>query len=71
MATDITSEIGFAAGDVYNLLKQKDKPIPLKMVTDGVQHDPRVTALAVGWLAREGNVNIIQDQQRILISLKQ
>lgn len=65
----LKTEIGFTAGDIYNLLK-KDGPMTLKEIISKISTEQTTTVMAIGWLAREDKIEFAQKGKKKLISLK-
>jgi hypothetical protein len=63
-------EIGFAAGDIYNLLK-KDGPKTIKEIVNEIKADQTISVMAIGWLAREDKIEFYQEGKKRLIKLKE
>jgi Winged helix-turn-helix domain (DUF2582) len=57
-------EIGETAGKVWNLLQRNGKA-SLPTVERGVQSPKPVVHMAIGWLAREGKVELRQEKRTI------
>ena len=49
--------VGFAAGDVYRLLETKSEA-SLSDLAKELKSTPALVQMAVGWLAREGKVDV-------------
>jgi|YelNatPaOPRAMG01_1025707.scaffolds.fasta_scaffold475715_2 hypothetical protein len=63
-------EIGFTAGDIYNLLK-KDGPKTIKEIVNEIKADQTISVMAIGWLAREDKIEFYQEGKKRLIKLKE
>jgi hypothetical protein len=63
-------EIGFTAGDIYNLLK-KDGPKTIKEIVNEIKADQTISVMAIGWLAREDKIEFYQEGKKKLIKLKE
>lgn len=63
------TEIGFTAGDIYNLLK-KGGPMTLKEIVNKISTEQAITVMAIGWLAREDKIEFVQEGKKKLIRLK-
>ena len=62
-------DIGETAGKVWNLLQRNGKA-SLPTVERGVQSPKSVVLMAIGWLAREGKVELRQDKRTIELWLR-
>lgn len=62
-----TEDIGLAAGEVWNFLKQGATSV--SQVTQSVAGGPRLALMALGWLAREGKIEFYQEGRRRLVRL--
>ncbi|MCX7944597.1 MAG: winged helix-turn-helix domain-containing protein [Deltaproteobacteria bacterium] len=65
----LKTEIGFTAGDIYNLLKEKG-PLTLKEIINLIKAEQAISVMAVGWLAREDKIEFFQEGKKKLIKLK-
>lgn len=54
---DIWTEIGKAAGEVYEAFKGKGK-VPLNATQKISKSDSTIVLMAIGWLAREGKAEV-------------
>ena len=63
------TEIGFAAGDIWKLLDQKER-LELSEVMKQIPHSKELTLMALGWLCREGHIVILQKDSKLLIELR-
>ena len=61
--------IGEMAGNVWNALNQKGSQTVAKLKT-ALKADPFILDAAIGWLAREGKVEVSKAKSSITISLK-
>jgi hypothetical protein len=62
---DMIPEIGFAAGEVY--FCGIDKPVELTLLKKKVGRREDVLNMALGWLAREGNIELYEEKGRIYV----
>ena len=53
---NIVSEIGFTAGDVFN--QGGKESTSLEAIVEKVRKNKELTSMAIGWLAREGKVEV-------------
>jgi len=65
----LKTEIGFIAGDIYKLLKEKG-PLSLKEILSSLKAEQTIAVMAVGWLAREDKIEFYQEGKKRLIRLK-
>lgn len=65
----LKTEIGFIAGDIYNLLKEKGQ-LTLKEIVNQINREQTLAVMAVGWLAREDKIEFFQEGKKKLIKLK-
>jgi hypothetical protein len=69
MNTEIKTEIGETAGQVWKLL-ESDGPQTLAMVKKKVSAKPGYVEYALGWLAREDKIEFAVDKRTCRITLK-
>jgi len=65
----LKSDIGFTAGDIYNLLK-KNGAKTMKEIVSEIKADQTVIVMAIGWLAREDKIEFVQEGKKKSIRLK-
>jgi hypothetical protein len=65
-----TQTIGETAGAVWEYLKDHGKST-LRAVQNGVESPAGTVPMAVGWLAREGKVELAQEKRTMYIWLKE
>ncbi|MDR1941465.1 MAG: winged helix-turn-helix domain-containing protein [Endomicrobium sp.] len=66
---EITEQIGFAAGAIWQYLGEHGQSYPIKIKANlGLSNT--LLYLALGWLAREDKVNITRTEHSYVISLK-
>lgn len=63
------TEIGFAAGDIWKLLDQKER-LELSDVMKQIPHRKELALMALGWLCREGHVLVTQQGSKIFLELR-
>ncbi len=63
------TEIGFAAGDIWKLLDQKER-LELAELMKQIPRSKELILMALGWLCREGHVVIIENNGKLLIELR-
>jgi hypothetical protein len=57
---DLVLDIGFAAGEIY--FCGIDKPVELSLLKKKVSRREDVFNMALGWLAREGKIEMFTDK---------
>ena len=62
------TEIGITAGDIWQIL-DKQSPTMLKDLLKGIDASRDRVLMSLGWLAREGHVNVIQQGEEYEVSL--
>jgi|GEM_PF-2557818 len=62
---DAIPDIGFAAGEVY--FCGIDKPTDLLSLRKKVNKKDDILLMALGWLAREGKIEITSDKGKVLV----
>lgn len=66
------AKIGETAGKVYHLLEDGEKNITrLKKSLKGEVYGDVIVDMAIGWLAREGKIDVIKDGRSWIIRLKE
>jgi hypothetical protein len=65
----IIHEIGETAGVVWGLLAEKG-PLSLAKLAKAVKQPRDVVMQAVGWLAREGKIDIVEERRNRIVSLR-
>ncbi len=63
------TEIGFAAGDIWKLLDQKER-LELSEVMKEIPHSKELVLMALGWLCREGHVVVVEKSNKRFIELR-
>ncbi|MCL2485368.1 MAG: winged helix-turn-helix domain-containing protein [Endomicrobia bacterium] len=67
--SEITDRVGYAAGEIWRYLSENGESTPIKIKANlGLSNT--MLYLALGWLAREDKVNIVQFEYSYKISLK-
>jgi len=61
--------IGETAGQVYKVLGANNSKVTLNDLTAKVRADTNIVQQAIGWLAREGKIELTQQGKRTYISL--
>lgn len=69
MKTEVLTEIGETAGQVWKLL-ESDGPQTLAVVKKKVSAKPGYVEYALGWLAREDKILFVVDKRTYRIALK-
>jgi hypothetical protein len=54
----MTEDIGKTAGIIWECLSRQKKPITLTTLKKEVSASSTILTMALGWLAREGKINI-------------
>ena len=63
-------KIGTAAGKIWNHLNTTKAPQPLDKIRKATELTPVVATAAVGWLARENKISIVDtDEKNPIVSL--
>jgi len=62
------TEIGFAAGDIWKLLDEKER-IEMSEAMKQIPHSKELILMALGWLCREGHVVITQQDGKTFVAL--
>lgn len=62
---DVIPDIGFVAGEVY--FCGIDKPVEISLVKKKVNKRDDIFYMGLGWLAREGKIEISSDKTRTYI----
>ncbi|HNQ35635.1 MAG TPA: winged helix-turn-helix domain-containing protein [bacterium] len=50
------TKIGFAAGDIWQLLDKQNGPVTFKKICEAIDAPRDFLLMSLGWLAREGHV---------------
>jgi Protein of unknown function (DUF2582). len=67
--TEIIDRVGYSAGEIWRYLLENGESSPIKIKANlGLSNT--MLYLALGWLAREDKVNIVQHDYSYKISLK-
>ncbi len=66
----LTPIIGENAGKIWNILNEKGA-MNVNTLKKSTKLDDKNLYLALGWLAREGNVKFEQKQRQIIVELSQ
>lgn len=69
MLSDVPTEIGSAAGEVYRYLRQNGQVSLSQLRRDVALSRGRVDQ-AIGWLAREQKLEFIQDKRTTFIGIR-
>lgn len=64
------TEIGIAAGDIWHFLDEKGSATLDELVRQ-IKKDRNLLLMSLGWLAREGHINLGDSQSGFRASLKQ
>lgn len=63
-------DIGNAAGEIWRFLEQQTEPVNLTTLKKNVPISSSLLMMGLGWLAREGKVNIESLEASYQISIK-
>lgn len=63
-------KIGETAGQVWNYLQSHGES-SLSSVEKGVEAPKAMVSMALGWLAREGKINVKDEKRAVRISLRE
>jgi hypothetical protein len=63
-----TSTIGETAGMVWQFLSTHGKT-PLRTLEKEIAVTPIALAMAIGWLAREGKLQVVQEKRTLMVCL--
>ena len=63
-----TQTIGETAGQIWTYLKENGKTT-LKLLEKNVEVPPDMLLMAVGWLAREGKLELAQEKRSVYVWL--
>ncbi len=63
------AEIGQAAGISWQYLEEHGETT-LSKLKQGTKLSEQILLMAIGWLAREGKLNVVQDKRSLKLSLK-
>lgn len=64
------TEIGNAAGTIWRILAGKG-PLPLTQLKREAGLADQLLFMAVGWLAREGKVDVMKDGRTLRVALRE
>jgi len=62
-------EVGTTAGEIYAKFSGAENHTPLSKIVKTVNKDPRLVALALGWLLREGKADIRRDGAKMMVKV--
>jgi len=63
-------DIGNAAGEIWRFLEQQTEPVNLTTLKKNVPISSSLLMMGLGWLAREGKVNVESLEASYQISIK-
>jgi hypothetical protein len=63
------TEIGIIAGEIWHFLDDKCGRVSMEELTDGVKRPKELILMSLGWLAREGHVQVVFEESNYRISL--
>ena len=61
--------IGLCAGEVWHYLDAHSKEASMQVLLSGIKAPKETVWMAVGWLAREGKIEVQQDKRSTFIWL--
>ena len=64
------TEIGITAGEIWHVLDEKS-PTVLRDVLKEIDAPRDLILMSLGWLAREGHVNVFKNENDYEVSLQQ
>ena len=64
------TDIGNAAGVIWRFLDQQTEPVNLSTLKKNVDISATLLGMGLGWLAREGELDIEMSEVSYIISLK-
>ncbi|ADG12921.1 winged helix-turn-helix domain-containing protein [Methanocaldococcus infernus] len=68
---NLWAKIGETAGRIYNILLEGEKTLSqLEKILRKEGYSPSVIKMAIGWLAREDKVDVLKDNRKMVIKLK-
>ncbi|MCA9266825.1 MAG: winged helix-turn-helix domain-containing protein [Planctomycetales bacterium] len=70
-AANCVQQIGETAGDVWRLLSEESEPVSLAQLVKRIDQPRDLIMQAVGWLAREGKVQIEENGRTRYVALAQ
>ena len=59
-------EVGLTAGEIYKKFSATESYVPLNRIVKTINRDPRIIALSLGWLLREGKIEVRRDGGKLL-----
>lgn len=65
---DMCGEIGTTAGEIYTNFVKSEKPVSISTVKEKVKKKELVE-MAIGWLAREGRIQVNKNGNSITIKV--
>lgn len=66
---DMWGEIGRTAGEIYTNFVKVEKPVSIAVVREKAKRKDLVE-MAIGWLAREGKIQVNQNGKNITVKIK-
>jgi hypothetical protein len=66
----ITSEIGWNAGKIWNLLNEQGEH-SITDLKDKLNLDDHEFYMAIGWLAREGKIFHVEKDEKLMLTIHQ
>ncbi|MFH1359966.1 MAG: winged helix-turn-helix domain-containing protein [Candidatus Omnitrophota bacterium] len=64
------TRIGIVSGEILMVLEKQNRSIRLKEFSEFVNHPPEMILMSIGWLAREGYVQVKEEEDYIVSRIK-
>jgi len=64
----MNNQVGLIAGDVYQKLNAKGQ-LSMNQLKKEINQNETLVTMAIGWLAREGKVNLSKERNTIKVTL--
>lgn len=62
------NEIGINAGVIWNLLLENGR-MSVTEIAERTNYEDKYTSLAIGWLAKEGKIDLMDTERGLLVEL--
>ncbi len=66
---NLWGEIGATAGEIYTNFVKSEKPVSIETVREKIKRKDLVE-MAIGWLAREGKIQVNKDSKNMTVKIK-
>lgn len=63
------TEIGIVAGEIWNFLDKHDEAT-LQELVSGIEKPRELVLMSLGWLAREGHVSVVYENNEYRINFR-